>query len=61
MKIKYPQHQRKKSFLIYFFLYAYSQMSVTAHSVKVKAADIFYLISHTNFIYQVGGKGLEMN
>lgn len=36
-------------------------MSVTAHSAKVKAADIFYLISHTNFIYQVGGKGLEMN
>lgn len=35
-------------------------MSVTAHNAKVKAADIFYLISHTNFIYQVGGKGLEM-
>lgn len=50
MKIKYPQHQRQKSFLIYFFLNAYSQMSVTAHSAKVKAADIFYLISLTNFI-----------
>lgn len=35
-------------------------MSVTAHSAKVKAADVFYLISHTNFICQVRGKGLQM-
>lgn len=36
-------------------------MSVTAHGAKVKAADIFYLISHTNFICQVWGKVWKWN